>query len=572
MFCCPPETKQSDPESSEEIRIALEECKNIARAAKAETAISWHMDADLKDCFPVRDVADKLVQNYFRTMEGTYRILHIPSFYREYENYWLNPQSALTSSIVKILLVMAIGTTFHQEEDYRLLRVKAIQWVYSSQGWIFGPDEKGRLTLSGLQVYCLLLLARQAIAIGGDMIWVTAGSLLRSAFRMGLHRDPMHYKRMSPMQGELRRRLWATILELTIQTSMDSGMPPLISSNDYDTEAPSNINDEDISEKGSSLPTVKPVNIFTQTSLQIQLIKSSHLRLHILQAINDFHSQLSYDAVLKFGNELTAACKEFSQLINGYFPPYPIPTALQRNLVDMLVRRFLFALHRSFALKARTNSRFYFSRKICLDTALVIITHPTCLPGESPPTIGKMDDYTRLRTVVGGPFKDIIYYSGIIICLEINAQLEEEQAAGLPSSISGKSLRAPLHQCVNEVADIMRMRIMLYENNIKEYLLLRAVMAQNDAMEKGTGGSEEIMETTLTEARRCLELVKSRIKPPKPFPSTEIQSLAEGIAADAVLSDQDFSYDFVMQDAGPEFTFDISDNWLLSGWDDNNEW
>lgn len=53
-------------------------------------------------------------------------------------------------------------------------------------------------------------------------------------------------------QQETRRRLWATILEMDLQPSLDAGMVPTIAPDAYDTEIPSDINDEDILDESTS--------------------------------------------------------------------------------------------------------------------------------------------------------------------------------------------------------------------------------------------------------------------------------------------------------------------------------
>lgn len=65
---------------------------------------------------PPREVADKLIGNYLRTFESTYRILHVPTFEAEYAQYWENPATTGTGVVIKLLLVMAIGTSFYQGE------------------------------------------------------------------------------------------------------------------------------------------------------------------------------------------------------------------------------------------------------------------------------------------------------------------------------------------------------------------------------------------------------------------------------------------------------------------------
>lgn len=45
------------------------------------------------------------------------------------------------------------------------------------------------------------------LRVGGDLIWVSVGTLLRMAMQMGLHHDPRHFPHMTILQADMRRRL-----------------------------------------------------------------------------------------------------------------------------------------------------------------------------------------------------------------------------------------------------------------------------------------------------------------------------------------------------------------------------
>ena len=136
---------------------------------------------------------------------------------------------------------------------------------------------------------------------------------------MGLHRDPTKYPKMSPFHTEIRRRLWATIVEMALQSSLDSGMPPMISADDYDTWAPSNIDDSAITENSEVAPPAKSRTVFTQTSMQIILLSSLLKRLAIAQMLNHFRSKPSYDDVLRLSSEVSEAIRDATRLIQVCF-------------------------------------------------------------------------------------------------------------------------------------------------------------------------------------------------------------------------------------------------------------
>ena len=373
----------------------------MTRAAKAELPIQWHINPNFNDYIPPRETSDKLVSLYLRTFESTHRILHIPTFQKEYAEYWKDPENASTGFLVKLVLVMAIGTMFYQEPDFHSIRSAAQQWVYSAQSWKSAPFEKGRLNLSGLQIYCLVILARQTTAVGGDMVWISVGSLLRMAITMGYHRDPKLFPRMTVLHAELRRRLWATVLELAVSTSFDSGNSPLINSGGWDTEPPSNIDDCEMDETTIVAPVSKPLEVYTQTTLQIQLLKSLRTRLEIAQLISDFRYETSYDEVIRLGTEMASFGRDGMLIAQGTLEGSLSPTVLQRNLLDSPIRRVLLVLHFPFAIRARMDPRFYFSRKVCLDAAITMITYPCSSSPVRPNPLAddKHDDYTRLKLV-----------------------------------------------------------------------------------------------------------------------------------------------------------------------------
>ena len=308
----------NDEISSSDVGGLLERCKVMARAAKLGVHNEFLADPAFKESVPSRELGDVLVSAYFRTGESAYRILHIPSFQKEYEKYWEEPLIASPGFILKMLLAMAIGSSFYQGPDGETVRSQAKKWTFAAQSWLSqSPLEKHRLNISGLQIHCLLLLARQACGIVGDLIWISTGALMRAAFNMGLHRDPKYFPRMTFLQAELRRRLWATILEFNAQSSLDSGMNPLVTFDDFDTDPPANLNDEEFDENTTTPPMARPAAVFTQASLQILLLRSLQTRLEIIRVTNGFRSEPPYEDVLKRGEELSNACKESNALFQA---------------------------------------------------------------------------------------------------------------------------------------------------------------------------------------------------------------------------------------------------------------
>lgn len=137
-------------------------------------------------------------QLYFLTFEPVFRILHIPSYLRDLEASCEHPSSAMTLRRTKVNIVVALGCSANSSIDEHM-RALACQSIHDAQMWLGGPSEKDRLTIDGLSIWCLVVLARQALCVGGDLISIGMGGLVRMAMHLGLHRDPRHFPSMTTL-------------------------------------------------------------------------------------------------------------------------------------------------------------------------------------------------------------------------------------------------------------------------------------------------------------------------------------------------------------------------------------
>jgi hypothetical protein len=104
-----------------------------------------------------------------------------------------------------------------------------------------------------LQAFVLMLICCQSLE-DSQTLWTMIGVAIRIAEAMGLHRDGEIFG-LTPMETELRRRLWWQIYLLDQRTAERQGFSSKITEHLFDTELPLNINDTDISAEDSVLPT-----------------------------------------------------------------------------------------------------------------------------------------------------------------------------------------------------------------------------------------------------------------------------------------------------------------------------
>lgn len=469
----------------------LQECKCIASSIKAARPSLSYPEFGLP--LPSREAADRMASLYFGTFESMYRILHVSTFWDEYRRYWEDPESATADLRLKILLVIGIGSSLSDHGDADSVFPEMVRlWIYSSQAWLAEPSKKSRLGIVGVQIHCLTILARQVFSIGGDLVWMSMGSLTHMAMQIGLHRDPKHLPPMSLLQAELRRRLWSTILEMILQSSLDSAMPPRISLDEFDTQAPSNVNDEDINESSTALQS-HPKETFTMTSMQLILLESLPMRLRILQLLNSFRSELSYLDVLSLSSDIAEAYRKGSSFMLDKEQLGVTP--FHRNVMHYLVRRFMIPLHFPFASKARTNPLFHYSLKESLDAAMAIISPE---PDEG---------FSRLMSLGGGIFREGFRLAVMVISLELVAQAESQRLDGTLHRNSQH--RDILKKALKDMNSLSLKRIQQGETNIKSHMFLCMVLAQVEAIEGGIPPELKIVQSAIESLQACRDILKT---------------------------------------------------------------
>ncbi|KAI0159575.1 hypothetical protein GGR57DRAFT_499901 [Xylariaceae sp. FL1272] len=162
----------------------LQKCKKLSKRLKAERPSRCLLVSSQKPKLdpPSREMSDRMVAIYFECFESVHRILHEPTFMKDYRQFWQYPDKSAPGERLKILLVIALGYSLTEEAGPDTeLRRNIEHWVYTVQAWLSGPLEKDRLDISGLQINCLAILARQVFSIGGDLIWMSLGSLVHRA-------------------------------------------------------------------------------------------------------------------------------------------------------------------------------------------------------------------------------------------------------------------------------------------------------------------------------------------------------------------------------------------------------
>ncbi|KAF2829552.1 hypothetical protein CC86DRAFT_318946 [Ophiobolus disseminans] len=448
----------------------LHRAKMLARVIKSQRSPEWPTLPT--NVLPPMDLCDALVKLYLRTMEPLYRVLHVPTFQQEYEAVWTNTDKPSTSFMMQLKIILAIGAIFHDEKCS--MRAEATCWIYEVQTWLLSPNSKSRLGIQNLQTSILLLLAREMIDVGSELIWISAGSLLREAIYIGLHKDPAQLPRMSIFKSEMHRRIWNTILDLNLQASLVSGGPCLFSLEDFTTEPPGNYSDEELV---ASDPHAMPDHVFTEASVAIALRNTLPVRLTVVKFLNDVASTGTYEETLRIDTELRASYKALRRTLQAYATNDALSSKFATDAIDFIMHRYISSLHIPYFNASLHEAMYAFSRKSVLDTSLQIWKLATS-PGRPPhsPTTTE-PDIARLCRCGAGFFRAFTFHASTFLVVELRSQILEEDSVPRPDL-----LNIPL-----DATNMVLRAIEAGETSVKGYILLSVLAAQIDGIERRVG-------------------------------------------------------------------------------------
>ncbi|KKY37383.1 putative c6 zinc finger domain protein [Diaporthe ampelina] len=340
---------------------------------------------------------------------------------------------------------------------------------------------------------------------------------------MGLHRDPRYLPAITPLQAELRRRLWATVLELVVQSALDSWMPPRISLDEFNVEPPSNLNDEDLEESTTTIEP-HPKGTFTETSTQLALLDSLPIRLRIVQLLNSLHSEPTYPRVLELSLALTEAlqaCASMTEQNSEHCNPF------RRNLLDYLVRRFNLPLHMSFSSRSGTEPTYRHSRQASLDAALAII---------SPEPDAR---FARLMAMGGGMFREGQRCALTAVGLELIARTEAQRLDGTLGRT--RAYRDMLKGAMRDLLSLSEERIRLGETNVKSHMFLSMVLAQGEAVEAALPVELEVARSARDSLQLCYGILTAGIVGYHGSESYNMCGMGMDFDWDSIMSDVGFA-------------------------------
>ncbi|KAF1948186.1 hypothetical protein CC80DRAFT_556481 [Byssothecium circinans] len=333
-------------------------------------------DEEVFALVPQKSIVDQHVAVYFQTWETSYRILHEPTFWKDYQTFWARKSNdEILASFAAILIYIVAITKCARPNNENVFvgdssadREDALNLVNACDVWLARQSRK-QLTLAFFQLQCFSLLSKRANCLKLKQDWVNSGEMMRLAIASGMHRNPslLAGGRISEYEKEMRRRIWVTIAELELQTSIDCGLQSSLCGLYFDVQPPANLPDDAFSPDMPQIPAGRPIEHFTSASYLNVALKSLPLRVHMMQLLNNPTTDLQYTDVLHYDAQITS--------LLATIPTWDDQRATTASaLLDFQLRQFLLILHRPYAKLAANNQRYSYSLTVCVDAASNILS------------------------------------------------------------------------------------------------------------------------------------------------------------------------------------------------------
>ncbi|KAL9571686.1 hypothetical protein ACKAV7_004010 [Fusarium commune] len=342
-----------------------------------------------------RPVVDRLVSRYFNSFEMSPAVLHSVQFLKEYEEFWDEPSAVSPLWLGLLFTIMCLATQFEKfrldpgvQSPAALSMERDLQKMADTyrlrigQCLVLGNYTKGGPYV--LETLMLYIAAEVFSSTDAEIdIWILTGNTVQIALHMGYHRDPKHFKGMSSFAAEMRRRVWATLVEMDLVLSAQMGLPRMIKQWQTDTQEPSNLQDNDFDKTTVEMPPSRPDTDLTP--ILYRLVKARLMT--TVGYIWDFAADVrpyTYTEVERMDNKLDEARKS-------------IPDCLRT-----LFYRAKIVLHRKFMFGPPANSAD--SKRIVLESALKLLDYQHMLQEETQPFCQLYQERWRVSSLVNHDF------------------------------------------------------------------------------------------------------------------------------------------------------------------------
>ncbi|KAI1381240.1 hypothetical protein F4677DRAFT_119998 [Hypoxylon crocopeplum] len=343
--------------------------------------------AEILGVIPPRPAVDCLVSQFFNSIDLAPSLIHSGQFIRMYDKFWEDPFAAPITWIGLLFAMMCLASllalphashypgTFSPDPEgagaVRMYREKIVQCL------ILGKYTKGGPYI--VQTLILYIAIEHLLKEDSEFgTHILLGMIMNVAMRMGYHRDPKYFSVISPFDGEMRRRTWATIYQANLIFASQMGLPSMLKEYQIDTEEPHNLLDSDFDEDTTTLPPSRPE---TETTPVLYIITRSRVA-HLWEEVRDIATDCRrhrYEEVLAMDRRIQASLhrippslkmQPIAQSITD--PPHLI---MQRVWLEICLLRLQAVLHKNYFMAHAHYERYSYSRSVSLKSGLKILEY-----------------------------------------------------------------------------------------------------------------------------------------------------------------------------------------------------
>ncbi|KAF8853621.1 hypothetical protein BDZ45DRAFT_67893 [Acephala macrosclerotiorum] len=344
--------------------------------------------AEILSSIPTRREVDRLVSRYF-AIDIAPGVLHSGQFLREYEHFWEEPSRTPIMWVGLLFTIMCLGAqhtsraataTVDLQHSLRVnkFRERIVQCL--------GLGKYSRGGLFALETLIQYYMIEHFLCQDTEFeIWILHCILIPMSFRMGLHRDPKHFKRISAFAGEMRRRVWATVFQIDICLSLMTGLPRMIKPQQCDTEEPRNLLDSDIEEKVNEVPQSRA----DSESTPVLYLLAKNRIISVGGIICDLAHDIRpypYTELARFETLLEDTRKSLPFSLHWHPLQQSITessrTIMQRMYLDIFFHKMRITLYKKYLSASMTKSEYRHAREVCSESAIKILDHQHLLAEE----------------------------------------------------------------------------------------------------------------------------------------------------------------------------------------------
>lgn len=217
------------------------------------------------------------------------------------------------------------------------------------------------------------------LILSGDSeigLWLVQGMLVQLALSLGYHKDPQNLPSISPFAGEMRRRVWAVIVQMDLRLSSQLALPCLLKLQQYDTAEPRNLLDTDFDENTTHMPESRPETEVTPILYSLARIRIDRMHGVVSDLVNDTQEH-SYTEILDLDQKL----QQTDALVSPIFRWQPLSESfmvlpqiiMHRVLLQLAIQRLSVWLHRKYLTPTYSSAQFEYSRTACIKSAMRIL-------------------------------------------------------------------------------------------------------------------------------------------------------------------------------------------------------